>query len=360
MNRAERNSNYEILRILSMAMILGLHYLNSGMGGGLDTTNAINHVIAYSLESVFISSVNCFVLISGYFLLSKRVTGLSKAVELYLLMVLYDLLLFSFAVLSREISFSWKELLYSLFPFFAGRRWFLQSYILLLLLVPFLNVLIQHLTKRSHAFLLAIQLMLFSVWPTFFPNAPIADNGYGIINFISLYLIATYLKKYAAFKDKRKSVILAGASYAFFTVIIGFCSLTKMKHHAWDYNNLFVIVASVSLFVMFLNMTERHNCRVNLLSETMFDVYIIHTSFYIRNVVYHRIMRTELFINHPFMIGHLFACILLQLVCFALIGWLRQILWKPTIGKWIRKSKLIRKEYQWEQSVFLVTEESQA
>lgn len=357
MNRAERNSNFEILRILSMTMILGLHYLNSGMGGGLDTTNAINHVIAYSLESVFISSVNCFILISGYFLLHKRVTGFSKAVELYLLMVLYDLFLFLFAILSREISFSRKEVLYLLFPFLAGRRWFLRSYIILLLFVPFLNVLIQHLTQKSHAFMCAIQLMLFSVWPTFLPNAPTTDSGYGIINFITLYLIATYLKKYVVFNGKRKNVIMAGACYAFFTVIICLCSFTKMKHHAWDYNNLFVIFASISLFVMFLNMTERNNRTVNLLSGTMFDVYIIHTSFYIRDIVYHQIMKTELYINHSFMIVHLFTCIVLQLFCFTMIGWLRQLIWKPTIGRWIRKSKLNQKEYQWEQSVFSVSEE---
>lgn len=29
----ERNSNIELLRILSMMMIVGLHYLNGNMGG---------------------------------------------------------------------------------------------------------------------------------------------------------------------------------------------------------------------------------------------------------------------------------------------------------------------------------------
>lgn len=66
----ERNSNIEVLRIISMALVVGLHYLNFGMGVLINLI--FNKIWTHLFESLGIIGVNIFVLISGYFLVRKN------------------------------------------------------------------------------------------------------------------------------------------------------------------------------------------------------------------------------------------------------------------------------------------------
>lgn len=79
-----RQSNFELLRIISMFMIVGLHYFNGSMGGALAEidNSSPNYYVAFLFESLFIVSVGCFILITGYFSINKKSINLNKVVEL--------------------------------------------------------------------------------------------------------------------------------------------------------------------------------------------------------------------------------------------------------------------------------------
>ena len=220
---SRRNSTLEILRIISMIMVVGLHYMNRSIGGGLNTELEANIVSSHILESICITSVNVFVLISGYFMQSTKTTGLKKAIDLYLIMLFYNLLSFSIAVVTKQYQFSIRELILAFIPFFTGLKWFLETYIILLLIAPFINKLLNSLNKKSHALLILIQIMFFSIWPSFFPSAPILDGGYGITNFITLYFISSYIRKYISFHGNRKTCSVSLA------VFIGSCSVITIS-----------------------------------------------------------------------------------------------------------------------------------
>ena len=85
----QRNSTLELLRVLSMIGVLGLHYMNKSIGGGLNATLPYNVVLTHFLESICITSVNVFILISGYFMIYQKTTGLRKAIDLYLVLLCY-------------------------------------------------------------------------------------------------------------------------------------------------------------------------------------------------------------------------------------------------------------------------------
>ena len=68
----------ELLRIIAMMMVVGLHYLN--FGGILWSDAIVNRRIAWGVESFLFVAVNCYVLISGYFLvIMKKFAGLKLA-----------------------------------------------------------------------------------------------------------------------------------------------------------------------------------------------------------------------------------------------------------------------------------------
>ncbi len=60
-----RNANIELLRIISMFMVLVLHALN--WSGALNYTSGICYWVYWWMEALAIVAVNVFMLISGYF-----------------------------------------------------------------------------------------------------------------------------------------------------------------------------------------------------------------------------------------------------------------------------------------------------
>mgnify|MGYP005768465625 CR=1 FL=1 len=64
-------------------MILFLHYLDKG--GLLDIKNTSNtyHIIYYFIETLCIVAVNCYILISGYFLIKSKFKW-KKVLQLWL------------------------------------------------------------------------------------------------------------------------------------------------------------------------------------------------------------------------------------------------------------------------------------
>lgn len=351
--KKSRNSTLEFLRILSMCMILGLHYIAPTVGGALNTVSPTNRAILHVLESFCIPSVNVFVLISGYFLLSQQTTGLRKAVELYLIMAVLDVALLIFGVLIGECAFSKSNLLLAPIPFAYGQHWFLETYILLLLFLPFLNLMIERLGKKGHALLLGIQLLIFSVWPSFFPNSPLTDNGYGLTNFITLYLIAAYLRKHVAFRNKRRAAWLAAAGWLVSSALIAVSSFVPyLSGAAWRYCYLFAITAAVSLFILFLNLPQTHSKTVNLVAGATFDVYLTHAFILLQPFVYQKLMRIPQYRDLSVMPLHFVICILLQFALFSLLGLLRQVIWKPTVGRLLDRSRLLTAEQAWEKEIF--------
>ena len=72
-------------------MVLILHYFNADMGGGLNNVppGNFNYYAMYYIESLSIIAVNCFILVSGYFMIGKSHVKLRKAINLLSITVFY-------------------------------------------------------------------------------------------------------------------------------------------------------------------------------------------------------------------------------------------------------------------------------
>ena len=349
---SSRNSTLELLRIISMIMVIGLHYMNKTIGGGLNTELKVNIVSSHMIESICITSVNVFVLISGYFMQSAKTTGLKKAVDLYLVMLFYNLSCFGIATATGQYPFSVRELIFAFFPFFTGLKWFLETYMILLLIAPFINKLLNCLNKSSHGFLIFIQIMLFSIWPSFLPSAPILDGGYGITNFITLYFISSYIRKYISFPHTKKTRLISLAVFAASCSAIAVSSfLPYFSQRAWDYCYIFNILASAALFVFFLDLPKTNVKIVNAIAGTTFGVYILHSMLYFQPFIYHSILHTERYYNSEYQTLHFLLSIVLLFAVCAIIDYCRQRIWNATVKKLLDKSMLIKMENDWENSI---------
>ena len=139
--KKKRNPNLDLLRIVSMLLIIWLHSIDHH-SGVIEAADKAGGVIGLYIRVVFMLvqiCVNCYVLISGYFLV-KSTFRLQKLVALWIEVVFYSFTIKLIFMLTGYTPFSAVSLVSCLVPVFTGRYWFITIYFGLYLISPFLNM----------------------------------------------------------------------------------------------------------------------------------------------------------------------------------------------------------------------------
>lgn len=173
-----RLSNFELLRILAMVSIVFFHYSDHGCANmSLENANEFNFIFQSLFR--FGGYGNCtFVLLTGYFMVTSRVTA-EKAFRLWLQVFTYSILsLIIYYVVTGDTHT--RHIFIALTPISHNWYWFFTSYLILFLCSPVINQGIINLTKRQFLALTLVLLFFFSVLPTFGHGYLIDSNRIGL------------------------------------------------------------------------------------------------------------------------------------------------------------------------------------
>lgn len=316
----ERDSNFELLRIVAIFMVLILHYFNGGMGGAFNNVKSgtLNYYFMYFIESLSIIAVNLFVLISGYFMCTKKETKISKVLNLILLTSFYSVVFYILSIFLGSSNFSLRELVYSMIPFTYGSKWFISTYVVLSLISPYLNVIFERIDEVNMRKLVLILIITISITPTLLNKLSYNDNGYGVLSFIMLYTIGAYIRLH--FK-KDKKLIFYLSSYILFTIFTFIYAQTSER--AWDYNSIFNVMSSISLFLVFAKIKLKSTI-INTLATYSFAIYVVHTEPRINVILYQTILKCNQFWSSDFFVLHMLISIMLIYSICILIEYLRR------------------------------------
>ena len=239
--RKKRQLNYELLRILAMLMIVSLHYLSKGgiLGEPARADMTTAGYTAWLIEAFCIVAVNVYVLISGYFGVDargsrgsgKKLTfreALRKPIKIWKQVFFYSMLFGCGALIIGVQQFDLYQFFSYCFPIVTEHYWFASSYIVLCLIMPFLNAGLSYLDQRETRYLLLGFLLVFSVSKTVIPmQLPWDKYGYDSLWFVVLYLTGAYLRRYETCLSgkKWKAAILyfgsvAAVFFSFFLIRI--------------------------------------------------------------------------------------------------------------------------------------------
>ncbi len=274
MNR--RNSNFELLRLVAMMLVMLVHanYLSLGNVTQAELlATPWTGFVRIVCEQLCIVSVNLFILLSGWFGIRPTIKKFASLIFQILFIGLITVEICRY--IGVEVSpRSFNDLLY-----FGACYWFVPAYFILFGLAPVLNSYCEHATKRQFATLLAgffVLEMLFG-WLTYdYGNY---ERGYSALSFIGLYLLAQYIRRHG---ERLRSLkwwqhLLCYLLFTAIPVAISLFGLyTKNKElGATMYCSLFVIAASVSLFLVF-DKFRFESKAVNWLASSAFAIYLLH------------------------------------------------------------------------------------
>lgn len=319
----KRKSNIELLRVILIWLVIILHYMNASMGGALGNVqpNTFDYYLDHIIESFSIIAVDVFVIITGYFSYRKSYIRVSKIVNLFLVMLFWGLILAAISLLwlyPRVINLrTIKEIINA--SFF---QWFVIIYIILYLLIPFLNKVINGISKSEYQILIFINVIFFYIIGTI-SKVTISDNGYGIINFVTLYLIGAYIRKYYDAKIPFKYSI---PIYLLMTMLTT-CS-SFITDRAWAYNTIFNLISSIAFFEIFKSIKLNYSKAINKLASYTFSVYLIDVNEFFNKFLYRVLFHSNQYWNSSLMIVNLVISVIgIYAICI-IMDWLRVTLFR--------------------------------
>lgn len=281
-----RQSNFELLRIVSMLLVVMHHFALHGSwtfaaGGGVQ----INDFCLLLFQSGGKLGVDLFVMISGYFCINSRfkIRNVMRVVFETLYYSVTTLLVF--AVFDPSVINGAKFIVSSILPTISGEYWFVTAYIGMIAFSPFLNNAVYSLGKSGTKKLILLSLLLFSLIPTITRMNFIMNN---LAWFSLLYCIAAYIKMWGVRWRMGKIVrwVVPSITIVVLSSFVLLMLLHIRKSPLAAMNSFFIAVAAVGLFKWFEGLNIGSIGAVNVLASSSFAVYLIHDNRLIREVLW--------------------------------------------------------------------------
>lgn len=289
-SKAPRSSNIEILRLLAILAIIADHFI--GQSGILETTKFTNMLCYYAGSSLSRVACSVFVIISSWFLVDGKFK-IHRVIHTWLTVFMYALPLAIFCMIKglagRDIIAA------SLLPVERSPMWFASSYIIIVLLSPALNMLINQAPRRISRWVVFVLFILLSLYTTI-----TSQNGYmtnDVWAMILIYLLTGYIKRYyqetISQKIKKHPTIyplgifvVTWLPIVFLRTLADFNSdsryyiLKLLSSYTDSYRAQFHsipnIIMAFSLFMAFKNLKVKSSKVINTMAGTTLGIYCFH------------------------------------------------------------------------------------
>lgn len=305
----KRNINLDIIRVLAVFLVVNVHFCLNISFGKLPAGGGAYYLLLTSRTFSMIC-VPLFMLMSGYLMKNKRLEkayykGILRVLWLYLLAAIACIL---FRVYYMGQSYNFIESVIAVLDFTgANYAWYVEMYIGLFLLIPFLNICYNSLDTRKKKLWLIITMIILTVAPTVFnifnfehwswwldpasnrDHARLFPDWWTGLYPVTYYFIGCYLKDYPIrLKRWVHGLLIAAATFATSAYLYYRNHGDRFRSEIFTkYNALGTLVIAVLVFSFIVNMnTERVpgilRRLITYISGISFSMYLLS---YIADVV---------------------------------------------------------------------------
>lgn len=331
-----RNSSIEFLRIVAMLLIV-LHHaffwgdVEAPAEGGLDS-------VLYGM-GMFAGQIGviAFFMITGYYMVTQKFTVRK------LIRMLLEIWFFSWCILLVDAIFGDPSIFTiraCLFPMIACHWWFVDTYIALMILSPFINLVLNSIGPRRH--LLIIFVMFFMTYVGYVMEERaryVAAFGTAL----TVYALAAYVRKYpSGITENRMTGPVLLASVLIADVIVLYStsismdqqSFTGLVDSMYQMMSLNELLAGVGLFLTFKNLRCSYHPIVNSIAASTFAVYLIHESMPVKHVLWSDWLDMDEMFVEPLFVPYVVVCTLaVFLICVVIDKMRMWLIFRPLEGR---------------------------
>ena len=268
----QRNSSFELLRILSQVFIVLYHICYIWQGK------------EYSSQPFFQSvsiplhiGVVVFVLLSGYFTIKLRISGLVKLLGIFFVYCLPEVI---YSVATAKDSLHTVR---SLMFFSNSHFWFVKTYLYLFLVSPMINLWLKNATERQRWYMVAV-FAFIACYMAISMGDNSLSNGKNLANFIYFYLVGNQLYYYRDrwMNIKTSNLVLC---YIIFNVVIltleyytyGNIVGKMIMKLSFPYSSPLILIGAV-MFFMIIGKQHIQSRFINYVAASSLAIYLIHGS----------------------------------------------------------------------------------
>lgn len=320
--RSPRQSNFELMRILAMLMIVSHHLCVHGVQHVLDLESAYQAWNSGSLANKLVASfffpgggvgVALFFMLTGYFLFGKQRTSILKvSLETIFygiaLSVLFVALVFCHHFFGLGYDFpsltavkKISILLRFIFvPVSCGGWWFVTAYILLVLCAPLINAFLAKLNKSGFLLLLVL------TWFFWYSCQIVLGGAYSSLGkAFFFYLFGSYYRL-CPVENRHKALctVIAIAAWTSLWLLAFFSDKIDLQKVSVVQAVITVIVNAIKncvllplcawcIFSLFARLNVRSNRFINTVAATTFGVYLIHDSSVGRDWIWNSVLKVS-------------------------------------------------------------------
>lgn len=285
-----RKSNFELLRLICMFLVLILHANFLSIGAPVyDEIPKAEFFIRNIIEVVPFLAVNVFILISGYFSIRPSIKSVTN--------LLFCCLFYSVGIRCVYYIICWTTGCQPLVGFLSSlcfvsmSVWFVADYLMLMIFAPILNSFVEKVSNKT--LITTVGSMLFFAFYFGLFRGVLVEyiSGYSFVTFILLYMIGRILHQNKEWIDKKIGFLATCGGYlvglvGFFLIVI----IAGVRGHDYyfylddlgtsrifTYTNPFLILSAVCFFWLFARK-EFYSPTVNKLSKSVFAILLIHSN----------------------------------------------------------------------------------
>ena len=279
----------DILRIFAMICVTAIHFTEySGVSRlSFNDLGLIDFIFVKSLQSFTLCFVDIFVLLTGYFMVSRE-TSLKKILIIWGEVIFVGVFMIIVCNLIGE-SISYKSIIKSRFPVTSGSYWFINTYFLLYLIIPILNQMIRHNMIHRTLIVMSLIIMFIGINP-FMPTNQYIGPSTGIFWFSYIYLIGAYIRIYGTpYIPKLAWAILGVGVYIIILILLATGIKLPYNIQLLSTNNTLPLILSISIFMLLKDLNFDNKFVLSLipaLSVCSLNVYLIQESEAFRSVLW--------------------------------------------------------------------------
>lgn len=342
MSSKVRSSSFELLRIVAMLGIAFNHVLIQdrmlGQPLGVRSVNkvltnfgGVGDVVFFGLTAWFLCAQQTLSIKRNW----RRIWLLERQVLFYswLFFALYCGARFGLGWFPVQLGLA-KLTANTVLPLMTSLWWYPTSYCLFMLMAPFITPALRTLGRTKHAMLAATLVLVWGILPYFTP-----DMNYGVLLFLYLYVIISYIRWY-------EDELINSATVARAMVFIGLASglaidfiFNALIGHSnpYSYFNAPWKLPSIAVGVGLLMLAHQHQRMrskvINAVASTMLVVYLIVT-YPVCGALFAWLIKEYAAPQGPWLQLVMSALLAVVVYCLGiLLDFLRQIIFRATIDR---------------------------